>query len=48
MAAVHEEVHDHAGADQEPRQNGNRVRPMLGPEEVPADRQEAEQHQAGS
>jgi hypothetical protein len=37
VTVMHEEVHQQAATNQNPRQSGNKMRLMLGPQEVPGD-----------
>ncbi len=47
MTAVHKKMHDQAAADQNPRQGGDHVSLVFGPEEISGNGKETEQGQAG-
>jgi hypothetical protein len=47
MTAVHEEVHEGTGEEQEIGHDAEHVRPVLGEQEEGRDRQESEQRQPG-
>jgi hypothetical protein len=46
VSAMHEQVHERAGGQQEPWEHSQQMRPMLGPEEEGGNRQEGEQRDA--
>jgi hypothetical protein len=48
MAAMHEQVHERASEEKQPRQEGHDVGPMLSDQEVPADGQEAYKNDVGA
>jgi hypothetical protein len=48
MPAMHEDMQERTGEEQQPRQEHDDVTAMLGPQEVAADREEGDQHEAGA
>jgi hypothetical protein len=48
MSAVHEKMHQWAGEEEQPRQEGKDMSAMLRDQKVPADRQEADKNDVGA